>query len=471
MTSNHVVIVGAGISGLACAYHIVRLARQRGTAARVTLLEQNSRPGGRVWTDRVQGFSIETGANGFLDSKRSTLQLCEELGLGGELIPARPEAKNRYLFWQERLHKLPGGLAELLRSRLLSVRGKLRLFSEVLIRPRRDLTDESVHQFARRRIGQEAAEVLVDAMVTGIHAGDPELLSAPAAFPRMVQLEREYGSLLRAIAQLRKKSREDPPPRPEPAGSNVSGPGGTLWSIRSGMGRLIETLAQVCGAQLVTGVQVSNIRPTQKRDWLVQAEGQDRWSADALVLACPSFMQAQLTEALDPELAKLLAGIAYTSVVVVALGYRRSDLPGSLDGFGYLVPQRLRRDVLGVLWSSSIFDGRAPHGMVQLRVLCGGWNRPEIVGWADDRIVRAVRDELRYTMHLDAPPALVHIVRWPQAIPQYHLGHLERVAAIEQRRRQFPKLYLTGNSLRGVSVNDCTEEALRCAQEVSSHFG
>jgi oxygen-dependent protoporphyrinogen oxidase len=477
---KQVVIVGAGVSGLATAYHIGRLARERGVALRPIILEGSSRPGGRVWTERVEGFQIELGANGFLDSKRSTLDLCHELGLGSELIAARPEARNRYIFWRDRLHKVPMGPGELLRSGLLSFRGKLRLLAEAFVARRSAGGDESVHEFACRRIGREAAEVLIDAMVTGIHAGDATLLSVAAAFPRMVELEREYGSLLRAMPKVRRQrlaeaaaaaATDHSPLAPQYSALSTqhsASPGGTLWSFKGGMAQLIERLTERCGAEIIRGVAVQRIVPNAD-GWSVHAES-GKWSADGVVLACPSFAQAAITELLDADLSRQLAAICYTQVVVVALGFCRADLAGPLDGFGYLSPQRTRRDVLGVLWSSSIFDHRAPDGMVLVQAMCGGWNRPDIVSWDDDRLRRAVLDEMRQTMGISVAPILVRIFRWPQAIPQYHIGHLDRVAAIETGRQRYPGLFLTGNSFRGVSVNDCTEEAVRCASEVIEHL-
>jgi oxygen-dependent protoporphyrinogen oxidase len=209
----------------------------------------------------------------------------------------------------------------------------------------------------------------------------------------------------------------------------------------------------------------------QEKGWLVVGEGQERWAADAVVLACPAYAQADILADLDAELAESVGGIAYNRVAVVALGYRQADVPFPLDGFGFLVPQRARRDVLGVQWCSSIFPERAPPGMVLLRAMCGGWGRPEMVGWDDERLLRAVRDELRVAMGVTAAPAFHRIIRWEKAIPQYHLGHLERVARVEERLRGHPGLFLAGNAYRGVALNDCTERAEVLAAEVVRFVG
>jgi len=425
-----------------------------------------------VWTERVNGFQVEAGASSFLDTKRSTLNLCGELKLQDKLIAANPAARDRFIFWNDRLHKLPTGVGELMRSGILSWRGKLRLIAESIIPRRRDGHDESIHEFACRRIGREAAGVLVDAMVTGIQAGDPTLLSVAAAFPRMIELEREFGSLIRAMPKVRRQrlAESTAAAHHSPLTTHHSTtPGGTLWSLKGGMGQLIGSLADSCGetgAEIIRGITVKRIVRRADGGWTVHAERTDEWPADAVVLACPSFVQAEIVESLDGELSRLLLEIKYNSVAVVALGFRQADLASPISGFGYLSPQRTRRDVLGVLWSSSIFDHRSPAGMVLVQAMCGGWNRPEIVSWNDEQLVGTVLAELHQTMAITAKPALVHVIRWPQAIPQYHLGHLDRVTAIEARRKKHVGLYLTGNSFRGVSVNDCTAEAVRCANEI-----
>jgi oxygen-dependent protoporphyrinogen oxidase len=192
---------------------------------------------------------------------------------------------------------------------------------------------------------------------------------------------------------------------------------------------------------------------------MVFGEGSDRWPANAVILACPAYQQAAILGDTDRELAGRIAQIAYNRLAVVALGYRRGDVPGRLEGFGYIAPQRSRRDLLGVQWCSSIFPDRAPADTVLLRAMCGGWNRPEIAGWEDDRLLEAVRAELRLTMGIVAAPVFHRIVRWDRAIPQYHVGYLERVAWIEKRSADYPGLFLAGNAYHGVALNDCTEQA------------
>jgi oxygen-dependent protoporphyrinogen oxidase len=465
---QRVVIIGGGISGLALAYRL----RVAVPTSQVTVLEKDSRPGGAVWTLRQDGFQVETGPNGFLDSKPTTIALCRDLGLADRLLPASEAAgKNRYLLLGGKLHRLPNGLLSFLKSDLLSWRGKLSLLAE-RFRSRGALDhDESVYEFARRRAGKEAADVFADALVTGIHAGDPDLLSLRAAFPRLAEFERIHGSVTKGFAVQARVRRQEARARSEPAGGPAR-----MWSFREGLRVLIETLHERLGQSVVLGAAARRIERGDEADgrrprWQVHADGSQPWPASALVLACPAGQQAELLADIDPDLARLVGGIPYNRVAVVALGYRRQDVPLALDGFGYIAPENTRRDLLGVQWCSSIFPQRAPADCVMLRAMCGGWHRGDIVGWDDARLVSAVRQELRLAMAIESPPISQTILRWDRAIPQYHVGHLERLAIIAKQVARHPGLYLAGNAYHGVALNDCTEQAEWLASTVAAYLG
>ncbi len=460
-----VIIVGGGISGLALAYRL----QQAAPHVSITLLEKDTRSGGKIRTEEREGFRVEWGPNGFLDSKPTTIELCRQIGLGDRLLAgSTAAAKNRYLFLRGRLLRLPSSFVSFLGSRVLSWRGKLALLSERYRGPRRDLKDESIDAFARRRAGAEVAEVLADAFVTGIHAGDPTLLSVRAAFPRLVEMEEKYGSVSKGFTAAARQRRAEAKARGEAAPRS-----GNMWSFPEGLQALVDALTARLSAPPITGIAVRRI---EKRDaahspWRVHGDGHDSWEADAVVLACPAHEQAALLADLDAELSERIGGIAYNRVAVIALGYRESDLVAPLDGFGFLVPQREKRDILGVQWCSSIFPGhRAPTGTVLLRAMCGGWNRAEMVDWDDDRLLAAVRAELRTAQGINAAPIFQRIVRWERAIPQYHLGHRDRVATIEARVQRHPGLFLAGNAYRGIAMNDCTERSEILAGEVTSHL-
>jgi oxygen-dependent protoporphyrinogen oxidase len=451
-----VIVVGGGISGLALAYHL----EQRAPAADVLVLEELPRLGGAVDTFTRDGFRVEAGPNGFLDNKPATLELCRALGLGDRLVAASEAAgRNRFLLLDGRLRALPTGLLSFLLSDVLSWAGKLQLLAE-RFRPRRaSPADESIDSFARRRVGSEVASTLVDAFVTGIYAGDPRLLSIQAAFPRLAAFEREHGSVLRGLAHARRQRRGLPGAPTRRVGQ--------MWSFREGLATLIDGLRRALRTPPRTGTAVQGVRRTES-GWHVTCGDKGAWQADALALTCPAHQQATLLAKEAPDLAEKIAGIPYNRVVVVALGYRAAEVPHRLDGFGYLSRQRDRRDVLGVQWCSSIFPDRAPPGMVLLRALCGGWNRPEVVDWPDERLLDAVRAELAQALRVRSAPAFHEIVRWGRAIPQYHVGHLERVAWIERRAAALPGLYLGGNSYHGVALNDCVEQAERLAGRIAA---
>lgn len=452
-----IVIVGGGISGLALAYRLER----RLPRAAVILLEREQRVGGTIGTIARDGFRIEAGPNGFLDNNPATLQLCRQLQIDHGLITASEAArKNRYLLLGGQLRGLPSGPASFLLSKVLSWRAKKNILME-RFRPPCHASQESIDAFARRRVGDEVADTLVDPFVTGIFAGDPKRLSIEAALPRIAAYERDHGSVSRGMAAMRRQRRTEAQARGEPP------PGPTrMWSYRQGLGFLVEQLSGRLRSAPVVETAARSIRRANGR-WLVQGDGGQSWDADVVVLACPTHQQSNIVAELDQRLADEIAGIAYNRVAVVALGYRAADMPKPLDGFGYLTRGQEGRDVLGVQWCSTIFPERAPTGMVLMRAMCGGWRRAEMLDWDDERLVGAVRSEIGQIMGIRVAPVLQHIVRWHKAIPQYHVGHLERVARIDALVRTHAGLFLGGNGYRGIAMNDCVEQAGVLAEKVA----
>jgi oxygen-dependent protoporphyrinogen oxidase len=452
--SRRVVVVGAGPAGLTVAFRL----KQLSPACAVTVLEPRAAPGGNVGTVAANGFRVEVGPNGFLDAKPSTLELARDLGLGGELVAASEGSRqNRFVYHAGRIERLPGSPLGLLTSPLLSAAGKVSLLREPF-RRKQLRPGESVAAFARRRFGREAASAFLDPLVTGIHAADPESLEVAAAFPRLVRFERDHGSVVRGFLKSLKQRKAD-----------GAGPQ-RMWSFRGGLQVLIDALRERVADSLICGVTVKRVVRTAG-GWRVHGDGHDSWPADAVVVAAPAFAQAAMLADLDATLAADLAGIAYTPVAVVALGYRVEDTAGVPDGFGYIAAGRLRRDVLGVQWCSSIFPERAPPGFVLWRALCGGAFRPELVSLPDEELVRRVHAELRHALKVRGEPAFVRVVKWPAAIPQYRVGHVERVAGIEAAAARHPGLFLTGNALHGVALNDVTEQAARVAVTASGAGG
>ncbi|MBM3993620.1 MAG: protoporphyrinogen oxidase [Planctomycetes bacterium] len=461
---KRIAVVGAGISGLSVAFRL----QEKLPDADITIVEQASRPGGTAWTLREAGFQVEIGPNGFLDTKESTLQLSRQVGLEKELIQGSEARKNRYLFLGDHLRALPSGFCSFLWTGLLSFRGKFSLLWERFRAQRTETGDESIDAFARRRAGDEAADVFADALVTGIYAGDPKLLSLPACFPKLADMEREYGSVIKGFfAEARKRKEE------AEAKGEVYERSDRIWSFSGGMRTLVEALMARLTRPPQFGVAIRGLSKSggpSRPVWRVHTDGNDGWDADAVVLTCPAHQQATILAELDGELAQSVGAIVYNRVVVVALGFRKSDLPAPLDGFGYIAPQNTRRDVLGVQWCSSVYQGRAPDDCVLVRAMAGGWNRPEIVDWDDDRLLTAVRAELRLAMGIESPPIFHKIIRWDRAIPQYQIGHLDRLSGIDARLATHPGLYLGGNAYRGVALNDCTEQGELLAARIGRFF-
>jgi len=448
-----IAVVGGGVSGLAVSFHLRRALEDRDDVS-VVCLEATDHPGGNIATASEDGYTCEWGPNGFLDNEPATLELVRDLGIEDRLLRSNQAAATRFIFRKGRLRRLPGGPGSFLASSILSPWGRVRVLGEPFAAAKKDETDESVFDFAARRIGREAAAILVDAMVSGIYAGNARTLSLEACFPKMWAMENEHGGLFKAmLARKREKAAEGS------SGGGPAGPGGTLMSFRGGMRELIDGLAGAIGPVLRTGCRVSRIVSTGERGYRLQLSEGAPIDAAVVVLACPAWFAAPAVEALDPAIAEAMKAIPSAPVAVVHLGFDPGDLTHAPDGFGFLVPRGEGPRILGCLWSSSIFDGRTEKGRVLLTSMLGGATDPETIELPDDELVRITRGDLETSMDLEAEPRYIRIFRHRRGIPQYTLGHLDRLAAIEDGLARHPGLLVSGNSYRGISVNACAAEA------------
>lgn len=458
---TRIVIIGAGISGLATAYAIERQAAATGREVEVLVLERETRTGGKIWSIREEGFLCEWGPNGFLDNKPMTLELCGRLGIDGRLLRSDDNARKRFIYTRNELHRLPENGPMFLKSGMISWPGKLRLAREFFVPARRDGVDETLADFARRRLGAEALDTLIGPMVSGIFAGDPETMSLKSCFPRIAELEQEYGGLLRAMVKLAKQKKAE-----RKAGKQVAsaaGPGGVLTSFRGGIQELTDALAAALQGEVRTGAAVSRI---VRRDGGYQLQLADGGSIEAelVVSAAPAYAVAGMVDDLDPALAGVLREIPYATMNVVCFGYQRERIARDLDGFGYLIPRREGKNTLGTLWDSSIFPNRAPEGQVLLRSMMGGATNPQAIQLPEAEVVARVRADLKGIMGIEAAPDFVRVFRHEQAIPQYTVGHSRRLAAVEERLALLPGLLCTGNAFGGVGLNDCVNSANRTAE-------
>jgi oxygen-dependent protoporphyrinogen oxidase len=452
-----VVVVGAGISGLATAFRLQR----RGHAVRV--LEAAPRAGGVIGSHRRGGALYETGPNSTLDTTPLIGELLDAAGIAAERLDATAAAARRYVLRGGRLVPLPASPGAFLTTPLFSLGAKLALLREPFVAPAPPDRDESVAAFVRRRLGTEFLDYAIEPFVAGIYAGDPERLSVQAAFPRLHALEQRYRSLIRGqILGARERARAR-----EKAKNTASS-----FSFRAGMQTLPDALARELRG-LETGVRV--VRLARVEDGAFEVEGERGGEcrgvrARAVVLAVPADAAAGLVRQLAPAAAQALDAIPYSPVAVVASAYRRADVQHPLDGFGFLAPRKEGRPILGTLFSSSMFDGRAPADTVLLTTFVGGSRHPELARASADAIAQQVGRELAALLGA-ATPQWREVVQWPRAIPQYTLGHLERIAAVERAEADVSGLFFRSNYRGGVSVGDCIKSADAGAAAVAAFLG
>lgn len=436
MTARRWIVIGGGITGLTAAYRLLAGAAAAGRPLDVLCLEADARPGGHARTRCEDGFIFEEGPNGFLDSPRepAVSTLARDLGIEHRLRESLPESKRRFIALGGRLRLVPEGPGPLVSSDLLSPAGKLRLLLEPWARRAPRDREETVFEFAARRIGREAAEALVDTAVSGISGGDSRQLTVAAAFPLMVEMERDYGSLIVAMMKRGKGARS------------------RLLSFDAGLGVLTETLRERLGPALRLGARVAGLAHDGGA-WRVRLADGETLPADGVVLSLPARAAAPVVESLDPAMAAAFREFPTAGLAALGLAYRRADIAHPLDGYGYLVARREGLDTLGVVWESSLFPGRAPADRVLLRPILGGVSRPQAMELSEEELVRRAREELRLVLGVDAEPQRVWAARWPHAITQYTAGHLARVARVRELAARHSGLEICGSAYDGISFS------------------
>jgi oxygen-dependent protoporphyrinogen oxidase len=448
-----VVVVGGGVAGLSCALALA----ERGVE--VTVLEREPVAGGKVGTAHLRdagggAWQVERGPAGVLDNAPATTRLYERLNLSSEVVVSDDAARHRFVLKNGRLREVSPS-PKILLSPLLPWSAIWHLLREPKAPPPPQGVDETVAEFVRRRLGGEIAAGLAEPMVSGIFAGDYARLSVASAFPRLVEMERAHGSLLRGMRAMARERKAQGKPR-ETA---------RLTSLRGGMAKLPEALARALGDRLRTGVAALSLERSGA-GWTVRS-GEGTLAVDRVVLALPSDEAAELVKPLDAAMAEAYQGIPMAGVAAVALGYARGDVAHPLKGFGFLVPRREGVRLLGSIWMTSTFPdgGQAPEGHVLLRCMLGGAHDPAAAELSDDELAAIARDGLAGAIGLTIPPRFVHVQKWRRGIAQYEVGHARRAALIEERGRAMA-LYATGAALRGVGVNDVIREAGVIAERI-----
>ncbi len=450
---GRIAIIGGGISGLSLAHFLI----ERDPELEVTVFESEKRPGGKIWTDRAEGFLCEWGVNGFLDNRPMTLALSEKLALSP--LRSNDASRKRFIFSEGMLHRLPESPPAFLTSRLLSLPGKLRVMAEAIV-PGNAKEEETLAEFARRRLGTEAYQKLIDPMASGIYAGNPETLSLRACFPKVYDLEKKYGGLIRGMLKLQKEKK-----RQGSKDKVGAGPGGVLTSYYNGMGELIHTLKERLGDRLRLGYR--GVALDRKGKVYIQhfSDGSS-FEADAVVVASPAYAAAEILRNFDKKLWAMVSEIPYPSLSVACFGYRKEKISADLTAFGYLIPSREKRKILGTLYDSSIFPNRAPEGYVLLRSMVGGARASDLAMEQEPRLTDMIRKELADIIGITADPDFVRIYRHEMAIPQYTVGHVERLRNMDAALGKHRGLFLTGNAYRGIGVNDCIESSAKLSEKI-----
>jgi oxygen-dependent protoporphyrinogen oxidase len=446
-------VVGGGISGLVCAYAL----RKSGIDAQ--LVEASPRPGGVINSVTREGFLLELGPQSF-SGTAALRELCEELGISNEVLQAPPHAP-RYVLIDGQLQPAPLSPTAFFLSSMINGATKWALLRDIFGNSIPPDADESVAAFIRRKFSPQLLDRLVGPFVSGVYAGDPERLSLRSAFPQLYEAEKAAGSTVRGMLRLA-KSKKGPRQRP------------TLQTFRQGNETLVRALANNLGPALLAETKVAEISSQSDSSFSLRLEtrnGVESVSTKSLILATPTDITGSLLSQLDSSFSSLLTSIEYAAVAVVSLGYRQQDVGHSLNGFGFLVPRSSGLRVLGCVWNSSLFPGRTPEGHALLTSFVGGAADAAATKLKAEELAALVHREISPVLSMKSDPVFSNVTIWPRALPQYNLGHSDRLAAVAKSRSRFPGLWLTGNYLQGPAIGSCVDQTLAVAEEVRNHLG
>ena len=471
---KRVVIVGGGISGLSAAFTLLEQAGRRDEPLQCTVVEAQDHFGGKIVTNRRDGLVTEGGPDSFLTTKPSALALCEKLGLTSQLINTNQGNAQTFTYSKGRLREFPQGLiamvptklGPLFRSGVVSWTGIVRMGADWII-PARVPTneEETLAEFFSRRLGSEAFDRLIEPLVAGIYAGDANELSVDATFPQLVELERKHGSLIKgALTMQRARSSHK---------SNATVR--TLFAtLEGGLGDLITSLTDRLSGAGVSLRRGANVQALQTLDshtpYRVELKGGDRLDADAVILATPAYVSAELVRSCDHEAATLLDQIPYASTMTISMVFPEPDVKPRLRGYGFVVPRVENRSLIAATWSSMKWTGRAPSGQCLIRCYLGGRGREHLLESSDAELAGRACRELETMAGIQSLPLHVEVYRWPRAMPQYTRGHRERVQRIRQRVARHPGLYVTGAAYDGIGIPDCIRDAENTSATLSAYL-
>jgi oxygen-dependent protoporphyrinogen oxidase len=451
----HVAVIGAGISGLTTAYWLRR------SGIEVTVFEREAFAGGTMRTVCEDGWLIEQGPNSALETTPLFQEMFAGLGIEEERVYADPSSDKRYILRKGSLHALPMGPGAFLRTGLWSVAGKLRLLKEPFVG--RAAEEESIAQFVERRLGREFLDYAINPFVAGVYAGDPGQLSVRSAFPKLYALEEKYGGLIKGMIKGARERKQ----RAEKAKDRAK-----MFSFVRGMQTFPESINASLDGRVRVRCDVTGFRGSGGKFTIVGTDQGTAFSteADAVVLSVPAYAAGPFVRPHSAELARLLDDVYYPPVAEVFLGYATGQIPRPLDGFGYLIPEVEKRQILGTIWSSSLFEGRAPAGHVALTTFVGGARQPGLVALDNNELLRRVTAEIHSILGAEGEPVFSRIIRWEKAIPQYNMGYRTILDAVANFEREHPGVYFCNNFRGGIAVGDCVMSGYAVAERIRKSF-
>lgn len=471
---RRIAVIGGGITGLTAAYTLAQ-ARDQGTPVSEFLIEGSERLGGVIRTDQLEGFVLEGGPDSFISEKPEAAALCRELGLGDSLIGSNDKDRHTYILHKGRLVSLPDGLMLLaptrvwsvLASPLLPLSAKVMVGTEWFVTPTKPRdTDESIATFVRRHFGKAMVDNIVEPLLAGVYGGDVGSLSVESVLPRFREMEDRYGSLIRGASAAKKqwkRARKGRAPRTQESQNLTS----LFITLKGGLSELIKALeARLDLSRVHLGqrvVAVEKIERNWKSPYRICCESGQSYEADSIILALPVHACATFLNSLNPDLAKALNAIPYSSAITVNLAYEEEALPSLPPGFGFLVPRKEGCRLLACTFVHRKFPHRAPEGKALLRCFLGGVRDPEVFELSNNEIFLKVRQELRAILGVDAQPLFSQISRWPSAMAQYNVGHGDRIKRIMTLIQKYPRLYLAGNAYSGIGLSDCVRTGMEAA--------
>ncbi len=455
-----IVIIGGGIAGLSAAYY---LQEQKINDLSITLIEAEDKLGGKLQTADEDGFAIEGGPDCFLSQKPAVARLGKQIGISEDLIGTSEENKGTYILSGGRLHELPEGLMLMVptkilpfaTSSLISWPGKFRMGLDMVLPKKNSSGDESLASFVTRRLGKEALDKIAEPLIGGIHAGDPDNMSLKASFPRFLDMESKHRSLIKAMLVGKREAARS-------KGKKTS----HFMSFVGGMGELAQSVAgKLDSVEIKTSCPVQSVNYSDK--FHITLKNEEQLEADYVIFAVPAYAAADIIEQQDKQIAQTLRSINFVNSATVSVAYHKNDLGKPLKGYGFVIPSQEKRNIMAVTYSSQKWHHRIPNDNYQLlRCFVGGPKNQDMVLLDDEEMLTKVKAELKDILGITAKPLLTKICRWVNGMPQYSMGHLERVESIEQRLERFPGLALAGNSYRGIGVPDCIESGERAAKRI-----